>query len=106
MTVGLSELDKALLRDFRERNLPYVLVWNKSDLLESRPEPQEREIYVSALTGENIYELKEKIGALSRSGEAAKRVVSDLLTPGDVCCIRVILLCWWCRLIRQPPKDD
>ena len=84
VTVGLSELDKALLRDFRERNLPYVLVWNKSDLMESCPEPQEREIYVSALTGENIYELKEKIGTLSRSGEAAKRVVSDLLTPGDV----------------------
>ena len=82
--VGLSPLDRTLLQDFRERNLPYLLVWNKADLLPEQPEPGPNEIYVSARTGQNIYELKEKIGALSQGSENRKRIVGDLLEPGDV----------------------
>ena len=82
-SVGLSELDNALVRDFQERNLPYLIVRNKADLLTERPEADEHSIYVSALTGENIYELKERIGAL-KGQENQKRVVGDLLAPGDV----------------------
>ena len=81
--VGLSELDNALIRDFQERNLPYLIVRNKADLLTERPEADEHSLYVSALTGENIYELKERIGAL-KGQETQKRVVGDLLVPGDV----------------------
>ena len=81
--VGLSELDNALIRDFQERNLPYLIVRNKTDLLTERPEADEHSIYVSALTGENIHELKERIGAL-KGQENQKRVVGDLRTPGDV----------------------
>ena len=83
-TVGLSELDNALIREFQERNLPYVVVWNKADLLANRPQTDEHGIYVSAVTGENIYELKEKIGRLSQGQENQKRIVGDLLAPGDV----------------------
>ena len=82
-SVGLSELDNALIRDFQERNLPYLIVRNKADLLTERPEADEHSLYVSALTGENIYELKECIGAL-KGQENQKRVVGDLLVPGDV----------------------
>lgn len=83
-TVGLSPLDRTLLRDFQERNLPCLLVWNKADLLTSRPEPSPRELYVSALTGEGIHALKEKLGELSKNQEQSRRVVGDLLRPGDV----------------------
>ena len=82
-SVGLSELDNALIRDFQERNLPYLIVRNKADLLTERPEADEHSLYVSALTGENIHELKERIGAL-KGQENQKRVVGDLLVPGDV----------------------
>ena len=82
-TVGLSPLDEALIREFRERNLPYVIVWNKADLLTDRPEQDSNSIYVSAVTGEHIQELKERIGAL-KGQEDRKRVVGDLLEPGDV----------------------
>jgi len=81
--VGLSELDNALIRDVQERNLPYLIVRSKADLLKDHPEADEHSIYVSALTGENIHELKERIGAL-KGQENQKRVVGDLLTPGDV----------------------
>lgn len=83
-TVGLSPLDRTLLRDFQERNLPCLLVWNKADLLTSRPETSPRELYVSALTGEGIHALKEKLGELSKNQEQSRRVVGDLLHPGDV----------------------
>ena len=82
-TVGLSELDQTLLQEFRDRNLPHVIVWNKADLLTDRPSLDEHGIYVSAVTGENIYALKERIGAL-KGQEVQKRVVADLLEPGDV----------------------
>jgi len=82
-TLGLSELDHALVREFRERNLPYVIVQNKADLLSHRPDPDAHSLYVSAVTGENIRELKDRLGALN--GQAVqKQVVGDLLTPGDV----------------------
>lgn len=83
-TVGLSDLDRALIADFQERNLPHIVIYNKADLLESRAALPENGIYVSAVTGENIYQLKEKIGALSKDQENQKRIVGDLLAPGDV----------------------
>lgn len=83
-TVGLSDLDRALIADFQERNLPHIVIYNKADLLESRAALPENGIYVSAVTGENIYQLKERIGALSKDQENQKRIVGDLLAPGDV----------------------
>ncbi|MBQ7152184.1 MAG: [Synergistaceae bacterium] len=39
---------------------------------------------VSALTGENINALKEKLAALAKKNAPEKKLVADLLTPGDV----------------------
>lgn len=83
-TTELSSLDQTLLAEFRERNLPYILVRNKADLLGSQPPLPEYGIYVSAKTGDNIHALKEKIGALTGTKQQEKRIVGDLLTPGDV----------------------
>ena len=72
-TLGLSELDHALVREFRERNLPYVIVQNKADLLSHRPDPDAHSLYVSAVTGENIRELKDRLGALN--GQAVQKQI-------------------------------
>lgn len=82
-TRGLSPLDEDLIAQFRERNLPYLIAWNKTDLLENRPEVPENSIFVSASTGFQIQELKDRIGALSHTDSENKKIVSDLLTPGD-----------------------
>ena len=82
-TRGLSPLDRDLIAQFRERNLPYLIAWNKADLLENAPELPENSILVSASTGFQIRELKDRIGALSRTDSDDKKIVSDLLTPGD-----------------------
>lgn len=82
-TMGLSQCETQLLELFSEKELPYVIAWNKCDLLTEHPTENEHEIYISALTGENIHALKEKIGRLS--GTPVERpLVSDLVSPGDI----------------------
>lgn len=63
--VGMKEADQELLSIIKEKEIPYVVVYNKADLLKERQPEGEGEIYVSAVTGEKIYELKEKIAALA-----------------------------------------
>ncbi|MBO7520420.1 MAG: [FeFe] hydrogenase H-cluster maturation GTPase HydF, partial [Clostridia bacterium] len=61
---------------------PYIIVYNKSDLIGGAKEEGKNSIYVSAKTGENIYELKEKIAKIG-ANRAEKRVVADLVNKGD-----------------------
>jgi len=83
-TAGLAGPEKELLRLFEERKLPYVVAHNKADLLTERGQLKENEIYVSALEGENITELKEMLGRLLKAPKNEKRIVADLLAPGDM----------------------
>lgn len=81
-TKGLSALDKELVEEFKKRKTPYVIAYNKSDLLAEKPDVDG--IYVSAKTGENIHELKETLGKLAKDNKSDKRIVADLLKEGDV----------------------
>lgn len=78
---GLTAPDKELISEFESRKTPYVIAYNKSDLLEEKPEVDG--IYVSAVTGENIFELKELLGKLAKENKNDKRIVADLLESGD-----------------------
>lgn len=101
-TEGKQEADEELLRLFREKNIPHLLVYNKKDLLGEEGEPQTHseaeeegrrlpahgetgkakgELYVSAQTGEGILELKERIAALAVKEDPGHRIVADILTP-------------------------
>ena len=81
---GLSEGDKELINSFKKRNIPYIVAFNKSELLTEKASLRENEIYVSAVDNINIFELKEKIGSLARTTEKKKYVVSDLVEKGDI----------------------
>ena len=81
---GMSPQDLELLSLFRERGLPYITALNKADLLKERPVPTEGQLLVSAKTGENIVTLKEKLGAFAGKAENQRKIVSDLLSPGDL----------------------
>ncbi|MBE6570320.1 MAG: [FeFe] hydrogenase H-cluster maturation GTPase HydF [Ruminococcaceae bacterium] len=81
---GMGETEQALLSVIREKNLPYIIVHNKADLLDEVPAASEGEIWVSAKEKLHIHELKEKIGALAKKRENTRRIVADLLSPGDV----------------------
>ncbi len=79
-TRGLSAEDEALLATFKERKLPHLLVYNKTDAATSTGEG----LFVSALTGEGIEELKEKLGAFAKALQKNRPLVADLISSGDV----------------------
>ncbi len=81
---GKQKEDNELIESFEKRGLPYVVVFNKSDLIECVSATSENEIYVSAQKGTNINELKEKIGNLAKNKSKPKYIVSDLLSQGDL----------------------
>lgn len=80
-SLGLSSEDKEILSLIKDKNIPYLVVMNKSDLIETKIE-DENYIYVSAITKENINELKELIGKIVPK-ENEKVIVSDLINPSD-----------------------
>lgn len=82
-SIGKGELDIQLIAEIEERKIPYIVVYNKSDLVSDRKALSEKELYVSAANGENINELKEKIAALAPKSNIEKYLVADLLSPGD-----------------------
>ncbi len=75
--------DETLIRLFEEKSIPYILAWNKSDLLASPKPETEREIWISARDGVNIHSLKEKLGAFAPKEDPDNRIVGDLLSPSD-----------------------
>ena len=102
-TEGKKQCDEDLIRIFKEKEIPYIIVKNKADFLsdeisekvcqnnvsEQRKAEQNalissgQEQYVSALTGAGIYELKECIGKLTPNEDMTLKIVGDLLHPGD-----------------------
>lgn len=80
---GKTKLDEELIESFKEKSLPYIVVYNKCDLLENRETLKSNEIYVSSLNKENIEELKEKIGLFAKDLNNEKRIIGDLLEAGE-----------------------
>ena len=85
---GVCPEDEDLIRTVSERKKPYILVFNKCELLSERRPLPEKALYVSAVTGENVAELKERLGKLAGGMKNEKRIVGDLLCAKD----RVILV--------------
>ena len=80
---GLQAADRELIKLFAKKNLPYITVYNKADLLPEIPNETETEIYVSSETKEGIFELKEKIARMVKSNESDRKIVADLVKAGD-----------------------
>ncbi len=83
-TRGLLPQELELVRSFKERNIHCITAFNKSDMLDSLPPADKNSIYVSALENINIYELKEMIASLAEKQKKDKRIIAELIDPGDV----------------------
>ena len=83
-TLPLSALDREMIAQFQSRGIPYFVVRNKCDLLTERAETDENTLYVSAVTGENVHLLKEKLAAVAAKCKTDKPIVADLLQSGDL----------------------
>lgn len=80
---GIGRCEEELIRLFREKELPYLIAMNKSDLLSEKGEADAHTVFVSAKTGEGIYELKERIAGLAKTDQPKLQIVGDLIHPGD-----------------------
>lgn len=82
-TYGKTEVDEELIDLFKAKNLNYLVVYNKCDLLDSDCKANSNEIYVSATNNTNIEALKEKIASLAPSDKDKLKIVGDLIKPSD-----------------------
>ena len=82
-TIGLNNYDRELIENFKEKNIPYIIAYNKCDL--KKVDCKENEICVSAKTLENVNALKEMLGKIS-AGITKKEnyIVRDLIKEGDI----------------------
>ena len=98
-TEGFRKVDEELTGLFRERGIPCIIALNKSDIPEDSEDHNVDEealglltriakncegmIHVSALSGEGIDELKNRIAALKPQKEEG-RLIADKVNAGDI----------------------
>ena len=78
-----GDTEKQLISLFKEKDIPYITVYNKADLREDLPLMRENEICVSSVTGKNVNELKDMIGKLASARQEGEPLISDLIEAGD-----------------------
>lgn len=78
---GMTDKDRELEKLFGEKNIPYITVYNKADTL---TEKNRDLFYVSAVTGEGIGELKEKIAKLIPEKSNKMQIVDSFVRKGDL----------------------
>ncbi|MBP3370876.1 MAG: [FeFe] hydrogenase H-cluster maturation GTPase HydF [Clostridia bacterium] len=83
-TKGLCKEENELCELLKSKSIPFVIAYNKSDLLKGDHAPErDNEVYVSATNGTNINLLKEKIASCVSFAEEQRFIVSDLIKKGD-----------------------
>ena len=86
---GLKQCDEELLSIFKEKDIPYLLVYNKEDMLKEEQkdplvEDNNNVVYVSALQKTHIQELKEKLAKQIKTENQTLQLVGDLVQPSDL----------------------
>ena len=89
-TAGKGEEDLELIHRFHKKGIPYLIVYNKIDLLSTEKikdlamSVRAGEVLVSASDGMNIQELKEKIASLKPEDTHKYPLIQDLIEPLDL----------------------
>lgn len=87
---GKGEEELALIHRFHQKKIPYLIVYNKIDLLSGEEvkdlamSVRAGEVLVSAADGMNIQELKEKIATLKPEDTHQYPLIQDLIEPLDL----------------------
>ncbi|MCI6056337.1 [FeFe] hydrogenase H-cluster maturation GTPase HydF [Anaerotignum sp.] len=80
---GKTKADEELLSLFQEKQIPFLIAYNKSDL-QMPALSKENEVAVSALNKTGIEELKERIAALGKENQKERMLVRDLVKAEDL----------------------
>lgn len=82
-SIGMTIEDEKILSRIQNKNIPYLIVYNKCDIFTEAASQSDNTISVSASTGTHIHELKERIAALAPKSADSLPIVRDLLKPND-----------------------
>ena len=82
-SAGRNAYDDRLIAIFEEKEIPYLIALNKTDLCGEVIPEGDRSVCVSALTGSGISTLKERIGSLVSDRSDTGTIVGDLMEEGD-----------------------
>ncbi|HJE93104.1 [FeFe] hydrogenase H-cluster maturation GTPase HydF [Anaerotignum lactatifermentans] len=80
---GKTKADEELLNLFQEKQIPFLVAYNKSDL-QMPALSGKNEVAVSALQKTGIEELKERIAALGKENQKERMLVRDLVKAEDL----------------------
>lgn len=80
----IDDIEEKLLCEFKQRNIQYIIVQNKADLLDTVKSDNAQEIFVSAKENININELKELIGKLYQEKSSKYPLVKDIVSEKDI----------------------
>lgn len=96
-SVGLREQDEELIMTLTKRKIPYIVVYNKADLVTNCADDsksvnldtnniveRENTLFVSSVSGEGIQKIKEKLGAFASGMKKQKPLVADMIKEGDI----------------------
>lgn len=81
--IGLTSIEEEFVAMLKERQIPYIIVYNKADIVDEMDVQGEPGIWVSAVTKQGVTELKEKIAHLVKVEDSRFQIVGDLLHPLD-----------------------
>lgn len=105
ITSGLQAEDEELIALLEKRKVPYIIAMNKADLhadismpvctneelickasekMSEQRNGEDKILCVSALTGYQVNLLKEKMAEIGKTQRTTKKIVADLIAPGDV----------------------
>lgn len=80
---GYTDIDDDLVKLFKEKSIPYLVVYNKSDL-KTIDNLNDNEIAVSATLNLNINKLKDKIILLAKTEKNNNKIIGDKLSKSDI----------------------
>ncbi|MEG1913844.1 MAG: [FeFe] hydrogenase H-cluster maturation GTPase HydF [Acidaminococcaceae bacterium] len=84
--LGLTQADEQLLEQIKAKAIPFLLVFNKIDLASQPQIPSQYQsiaLGISTKTGANIEQLKNLLAQQLPAATQEKKLVGDLLKPGD-----------------------
>lgn len=81
ITVGKTAADEQLIAIFKEKEIPYIVAYNKCDLTEKAE--FDDGLAVSAEKKINIYELKQRLSVITKTDDPKMRICADLVEKND-----------------------
>ncbi len=80
---GIGAFEENLIEVFKQKEISYIIAYNKNDIARKTQKQSEDEVFVSAETGEGIFELKELLGKKLLGEKKERRIAGDLVKRGD-----------------------